>query len=103
MSKTIKWREYFFAWIVLVSGTTGVFSLFGFVLDFFRSWLENVFNLNPRGSALIIIASCFVLGLATSFIIFAWIVNWMIVRKVEKRVREAQQTETPQQDVGNGL
>ena len=92
MSKVIKLREYFVAWILFVFGAIGGGALAGGILGGIIGAITGALGGNVSAVVPIIRIGSLIAGLTMSFVMFVWVVRSMIVRKVEERVKQAAQT-----------
>jgi len=89
MNQMIKIREYFVAWILLALGLTLIESI---TVGLGRALVGDYGkHMTPLTTYTIRLGS-WIVGLVLSFILFVWIIRSMIVRKVEKCVKQAAQT-----------
>ena len=96
MSKIIKLREYFVAWLLVGLGGFGGAFLLGLPLGFVIGLIGTLLEYDMRTIMPLTTIVGFILGLAVSFVMFTWVVNKLIVQKVEERVQQAMQAQEKQ-------
>ena len=96
MSKIIKLHEYFVAWILIGLGGFGGGFLLGLPIGFFIGFTGSLLGYDAQALRLFSMIAGGILGLVMSFVMFTWVVNKLIVQKVEERVKQAMQAQEKQ-------